>query len=290
MRILTLFVRFGTERYAEALDELNALYARQLPASDRTTIIVDNALDAGQERRLSERSVLIAGDNRQWEFSGWDRALAHVGRDLLAFDLINLCTSAFRTLYVAYLDRINDRLLAALRGRGVALGHIDYFATPLRLLSYCSQHWLRTSFIFLPPEELMALAPLATIRCGRELFSGDPAEPFLPDAPISANYRTLITSWLTGGGTGQGMVWHSRFSLSEETRALFEAKTIAMLNENMFSVRLRAQGCRLVDVTWAHGVLTSSGSLPSTIPDWRTQLAHRPVDAKPMDVTGPPVE
>lgn len=290
MRILTLFARFGSEHYATALADVDALYARQLPGTERTTIVVDNALDTDYESRLSDTCVVIGGDNREWEFSGWDRALAHVGGDLREFDLVNLCTSAFRTLYVSYLDRIDGRLLAALRGRGVALGHIDYFPTPVRLRSYCSQHWLRTSFLFLPPEELLALAPLATMGNGRGLFSGDPGEPFSPDAPISANYRTLIMNWLTGAGTGQGVAWHSRFSLTEDTRALFEGKATAMLNEQMFSIRLRAQGCRLVDVTWAHGVLTSSGSLPPTIPDWRTQLAHRPVDAIPMDVTGPPVE
>jgi hypothetical protein len=288
MRILTLFLRFGSERYATALDDVDALYARQLPGSDRTTVVIDNALEAGHERRLSERCVVIAGDNREWEFSAWDTGLAYVGQDLLSYDLVNLCTSAFRTLYVAYLDRITDDLLAAVvRGRGLALGHIDYFPSPVRLFSYCSQHWIRTSFLFLPPEELLTLAPLATIRGRGPLFSGDPAQPFLVDAPISPNYRELILSWLTGAGTGQGVVWHSRFALTQETRAYFEAKTVAMLNEQMLSIRLRGQGCRLVDVTWAHGAVTGGGALPSPLPDWRTQLAQRPVDAVPSHLTAP---
>ena len=164
MRILTLFARFGSEQYETALDDVDALYARQLPGSHRTTVVVDNALEVGHESRRSETCVVIGGDNQEWEFSAWDQALAYVGGDLLSFDLVNLCTSAFRTLYVAYLDRIDGDLLAALGGRSVALGHIDYFPRPVRLFNYCSQHWLRTSFVFLPPHELLALAPLATVR------------------------------------------------------------------------------------------------------------------------------
>jgi hypothetical protein len=286
MRILTLFVRFGSEKYAAALEEVEALYARQLPAVDRTTIVVDNALEPGSERRVSANCVVIGGDNRQWEFSGWDRALAYVGRDVFAFDLVHLCTSAFRTLYTAYLDRISDTMLQAVRGRGFALGHVDYFSAPLRIFSYCSQHWLRTSCLFLPPHEVMTVGPLASLHERRALFSGDPARPFRANAPLSASYRALIVDWLTGDGTGQGVVWHSRVSLTEATRGFFEDKAVAMLNEHMLSIRLRAQGCRLVDVTWAAGALAAGGSLPDTVPDWRTQLAARPVDAKSMELTG----
>jgi hypothetical protein len=289
MRILTLVARFGSEQYATALGDIDTWYARQVPDSERRTVVVDNALEAGHERRVSDTCVVIGGDNREWEFSAWDRALAYVGRDVLSYDLVNLCTSAFRTLYVSYLDRIDGDLLAAVRGRALALGHIDRHPRPVRLFSYCTQHWVRTSFFFVPPNELLTLAPVAAMHCRDRIFSGDPDEPFLADAPISPAYRELVVSWLTGAGTGQGVVWHSRFALNQETLPLFEAKTVAMLNEQMLSIRLRAQGCRLVDVTWAHGVLADGGTLRGTVPDWRAQLARRPVDAVPREVTAPDV-
>lgn len=286
MRILTLFVRFGSEKYGGALEDVEALFARQLPEAERTTIVVDNALDADHERRVTADCVVIGGDNRQWEFSGWDRALAFVGRDVFAFDLVHLCTSAFATLYTAYLERFSGDLLRAGRGRGVALGHVDYFPGPVRLFSYCSQHWLRTSFLFVPPDELAAVGPLAAVHDRGALFSGDPARPFRSAAPLSPDYRTLIVDWLTGNGTGQGTLWHSRFALTEATRRFFEDKAVAMLNEHLLSIRLRALGCRLVDVTWAQGRLAGGGSWPETIPDWRTQLADRPVDAMLVEPTG----
>lgn len=286
MRILTLFVRHGSEKYPAALEDLDALFARRLPAAERTTIVIDNALEPGHERRVSADRMVIGGDNRQWEFSGWDRALAHVGRGLFAFDLVHLCTSAFGTHYTAYLDRLSDGLLRAVRGRGIALGHVDYFPAMVRVRSYGSQHWLRTCFLFAAPEDVATVGPLAAVHDRSALFSGDPADPFRPDAPLSANYRTLIVDWLTGAGTGQGVAWHSRFDLTEATRRLFEDKAVALLNEHLLSIRLRAQGCRVVDVTWADGAL-EAGALPAAIPEWRQQLVARPVDAKPELVSLP---
>jgi hypothetical protein len=133
------------------------------------------------------------------------------------------------------------------------------------------------------------VGPLAAITDAGALFSGDPAQPFRADSPLSSSCRELITRWLTADGTGQGVAWHSRFALNEHTLGRFEAKAMAMLNEQMLSVRLRAQGCRLVDVTWASGALAGHESLPGVIPDWRTQLAERPVDAVPIELTGPGV-
>ena len=73
---------------------------------------------------------------------------------------------------------------------------------------------------------------------------------FRPSAPLSANYQKYILDWLTGNGTGQGVEWHSRFGLTPESLPFFEAKASAILNEQMLSVRLRAQGCALLDATW----------------------------------------
>ena len=68
------------------------------------------------------------------------------------------------------------------------------------------------------------------------------AAPFRADAPISDAYRRAILGWLTGDGTGQGVEWHSRFRLVESTLPLFESKTMAIMNEQLLTNRLRAQG------------------------------------------------
>jgi hypothetical protein len=282
MRIATLFLRHGDGKYPNALNELDRFYARCLTDVRRETVVIDNALPETHQETLSDTSVLIGGSNAAWEFSGWDSGLAFLGKRILEFDFVHLVTSAFRELYTAYLDRFNTSMLAAVEGRAVAVGHIDCYNRPVTVLGRVSQSWLRSSFLVIPPAELRLLGTLVSVADGAAFFSGDAASPFRVDAPLDEEYRTNILGWLTGGGTGQGMVWHSRFHLDENSLALFESKTLAILNEHALTIRLRAQGCATVDATWLATRVACVGAptvSQGPIPHWRDQLAGRDMDA-----------
>lgn len=123
------------------------------------------------------------------------------------------------------------------------------------------------------------LGSMVSVADGSAIFTHDPASPFRSDAPLSRNYREYLLGWLTGGGTGQGVQWHSRFELSGETLPWFEAKTLSILNEHLLSIRLRAQGCAMVDATWLAArcdELIQTGRPLGSIPGWRTQLVEKP--------------
>jgi hypothetical protein len=134
--------------------------------------------------------------------------------------------------------------------------------------------------MFVPPTELKVLGTMVSAGERDRWFSGDAAEPFLPEAPLSMNYRKLITDWLTGQDIGQGVAWHSRIGLEEANLRHFEQKATAILNEHLFALRLRAAGCRTIDVTWLSGLLAARQTAE---PDWDTpwwrQLADRDRDA-----------
>ncbi|MGO9684908.1 MAG: hypothetical protein ACLPTZ_20415 [Beijerinckiaceae bacterium] len=289
MRVLTIIARYGTDKYAGAVEDVEDMFARQMPEIEHRTIVVDNALPTSHRQAISERILLIGGNNIAREFSGWDCGIGAAGADLDRYDFIHLATSAFRTLYVCYLDLIDMPLLRALKGRAAALGHIDYYFEPVTLLTFRPQHWLRTACVFLPPVELRTLGSLVSIgpESHHRFFSGDPAAPFRESAPLCGQYRTYILDWLTGKGTGQGVEWHSRFTLSHDSLREFEAKTLTILNEQMFAVRLRAQGCRIADVTWAWSELGRRGALPKPLPPWRIQLSERAHDAVPLARSAP---
>jgi hypothetical protein len=285
MRILTLFARHGARDYPTALHDLDELFRRSLADAARKLVIIDNALNEDHVEVLDDRTILIGSSNASREFSAWDRGIAFIGAQVAGFDFVHLVSSAFLTLYTDYLDRIDARLLGLVRGRAAALGHIDYYNKPIELLGRVSQSWLRTSFVFVPPPELQLLGSLVSVRDGRAIFSDDPNSPFLPDAPLSKEFRANIIGWLTGAGTGQGVQWHSRFDLTDETLPYFKAKALAIMNEHALSIRLRAQGCATVDVTWlSHQAshLAANRRLLGAIPSWRAQIAERN-RSTPMD-------
>lgn len=281
LRILTLMARHGTEKYKDALSDLQGLLCQTLPDVDHEILIADNSIPLGD--RLTDGGITVIGaSNEAWEFSAWNSAIAHVGARLDDFDFIHLTTSAFNQLYVRYLERFSSRMLSLARGRAAAIGHIDYYGVSESLLGIACQAWLRSSYIFLPPAELRALGSLVSVSeqtHARLFFGGDPSAPFLPEAPVSLGYRSNVISWLTGGGTGQGTEWHSKFALTQETLSFFQRKVLAIFNEQLLSSRLRAQGCAIVDATWLATVAGRRGIAgPIVFSAWQEQVSSRDVD------------
>lgn len=270
MRVLTLFLRYGADKYPNAEPRMHDIANRTLNGVARDTLVIDNSLPSGFTGRTPAGSILIGGDNAYWEFSGWDTGIQHIAGDLWSYDYIHFVTSAFEELYSDYLDLFSVSMLRQTVSRPAALGHIDFFNTPVSYFGYTSQHWIRSSYFFVRPAEVRALGSLVSLRDDTNLFTSDPANPFRNDAPLDDTLQQNIIGWLTGAGTGQGVEWHSRFSLSQETLPYFRAKTRALLNEHLLSARLRAIGCNLLDVTWL-----ASGSLSRDRHGWREQMRNR---------------
>ena len=182
MRILTLFVRHGRSKYRDALGELLAFYHRCLPSAHRELQVIDNDFGGNSTGSLEDYSI-IAGSNNVWEFSAWDEGLAHVGDAVHDYDFVHLVTSAFRTLYIRYIDRIDETMLERTLGRAVAIGHVDYYNEPVEICRKQTQSWLRSSFMFVPPTELKLMGRLGYVSDGSRFFSDDPQWPFRDDAP-----------------------------------------------------------------------------------------------------------
>ena len=293
MRIVTLLARHGTATYGNAVAAIDELFMRQMPEVAHDLVIIDNALAEHHHESLGPGRFLLGAPNTHWEFSAWERGVSWLGERMDDYDFIHLATSAFRMLYTRYLDRFDAGMLELVRGRAAAVGHLDYYDEPVTIgfnsTDRSLRSWLRSSFVFLAPTELRLLGSLVSVEDPRTFFSGDPESPFCADAPLSSNYRQYILDWLTGPGTGQGVEWHSRLELTQATLSRFEAKTMAVLNEQMMSSRLRAQGCALVDATWLatqHVRLPANAPL-GAIPPWRWQITRRDTDPAPARLLEP---
>jgi hypothetical protein len=273
MRVLLLFVCHGGERYSHALDELTRLYERRAPRLRRSTIVIDNALPAEVWKELGPDSLIIGGDNTWWEFSGWQRAIDRLGSEVKKYDVVHFVTSAFGTLYTDYLERFCPEIVERAAERPIAVGHFDYYPHPVQVGSFASRHWIRSSFWLINTFELLRLRSLVSLDNVAELFSDHGGWPFAETAPLSPGYQRLIHDWLTTDqGTGQGTTWHSRFELTEATRTLFQNKAVAILNEHLLSIRLRAQGTHLLDLTYLAEVVDVGAPVPARCPHWREQM------------------
>lgn len=280
--MVTLFVRAGTEAYPDAEAHLHDRLSRQVGDIPRDTVVVDNLLPPGVHEQQAGRTV-IGGDNSVWEFSAIDAALAHLGPKIRQYTTVNVVTSAFEQLYTAYLDRFTPVELVAIAGQPVCLGHIDCYNQPVRIGAYRSQHWLRTCFLMLPVDVMLALGTFVSARTRQPWFSGSAADPFGAASPLDETYRKYITDWLLGQDIGQGVTWHRSLTLDDASLEVFEQKALAIINEHLLAVRLRASGVSLIDVTWL------STRLRTGTPDWRCpwweQLAARDRDALHLAVS-----
>lgn len=276
LRILTLLARHGAEKYQSALPTLRAMFANQMPKVEHHLLVIDNSLPAGHRADIDSKVELIGGSNSNWEFSAWDSGIAHIGNRLDDYDLVHFATSAFEQYAPTHLKLIGPDVVRHLSGLNAALGHIDFFNAPVSMFGIPCQAWLRSSFILMRPRHVRALGTMIGVRDGSLIFSGDPLAPFCPKAPLSEGLRELLLGWLTGAGTGQGIVWHSRFDLTRETLPYFEDKAMAILNEQSLTNRLLANGCAIVDISWlARRAKTAATTSFGDIPDWRLQVRPR---------------
>lgn len=274
MRILTLLARNGTEKYRDVDLKILKHLEESLGGVDREFVIVDTAMDPTVVETRADGVTLLGSSNEHWEFGAWARALDYFSPRLMEFDYIHFVTSAFYFGYVDFHHFVSREMLELYRDRAVALGHIEVYNEPVTFGPVRFQSWLRSSYMFIPPAEIVMLGELATVKSGKGVFSGDPTVPFVPGGDVSPSYAHNLTSWLTGEGTGQGVEWHSRFVLDVESLPFFEAKAKAIINEMSLSNRLKAQGCALVDMTWLHRKI-ESGFVPANVPSWHAQLLER---------------
>ncbi len=93
---------------------------------------------------------------------------------------------------------------------------------------------------------------------------------------------------MIGNDIGQGVNWHTRIALDDENLPEFERKAMAILNEHLLGIRLRAAGCRTIDVTWLSGLLARAGvdSIDWNTAWWR-QLADRDRHALRVNTLAP---
>ncbi len=274
-------------RYPRALRRLLAVLDR-LRSVELSLLLVDNVREGDWRHEISGDVLQIGGDNSAWEFSAFDRGLEVLAEWRPETELVVLVTDAFQAYGEEYVDLIDDGVVESASRLGACVGWMDSFGfEECRIGELAYDTWIRTSFVFLPPAALARVRPLAADLEPLNLFSGSPEAPFLPDARVSENLRQLLLEWLTTHELAQPRLaerWHSRFELTGETLAFFQAKVGSILREHLLSARLRAAGVPCYDYRCLR-FLANQGQLDAFLeqggdPDlqwlgWRSLLGGR---------------
>jgi glycosyltransferase involved in cell wall biosynthesis len=270
LSVLCLYLRYGLNDHPHGLSDLQDWYARKMTNAQTTTWIIDNKLKTevdGVDPVAGFR--LLSGDNRQREFSAFQKVLTEHRAEIEKYDIVHFVTSAFNTLFTGYLDYFQVDHLAPVAHRPICLGHIDTYDEPIQLTGETSQSWIRTCFFFMSPESIYSIPGFVSFHQESQFF--DAEGNFRSDGGLSANYRQYISGWLTGE-TMQGVSWHSTIPDAKS----FAGKTLAILNEHMLSIQVRNAGIHLMDYYWLKDYSQDlSSSIDHFIPDSLQQAQYR---------------
>lgn len=271
MRVFSIFSRSGSKAYPNALRRYRDLFGSILPDVRHEIVVADNIETPGQETGLAPHVRLIGVRPKDREFGSWRAAIRAFADEIKDFDLVALATSAFENRPNGYLRDFCAGALNFVIARDCALGHLDSDGSDATLNGFIASPWLRTSLVILKPQTLLALDALAYSPDRAKIFSNDPVAPFLPDCGLDQELQDVILSWLCGRPSRFKNRWHGCFELTRASMPLFIDKTMAILNERMFSIRLRESGARLVDVSWLKRALENGRDL-SSLPEPGEQI------------------
>jgi hypothetical protein len=174
-RLAVLYVQHSPERYPDALPRLRE-YLERLWFCQPFLLRVDNRNPQLPYTALDAGSAIVGGDNRDREFSGWQRGWEVLRAERPGVDMVLLCNEAFLAPGPSFLEKypsLED--LSSWHRRGLVAGRLDAYDVPVSLHGFAVDSWACTNTLFVPRRALEDLGTLATIR-------EEDLREFLPDA------------------------------------------------------------------------------------------------------------
>lgn len=247
-KIARVFVVYGDEHLESGIDRLDRFSEQVFPNDPQATIIVDNRGGADHEVSSHAKYNVIVGENSNREFSGWDKGIEALakGTDLIDTSTVLLANDTFHRNYGEdYLSQFKRRDTKSRVRKGQIVGYVDSYPREIQLFDLCLRSWVRTSIVICSWKALQGLLPLSIPIPDSEIFSEDPHEFFLPNAPLSANYQDYIKTWLFQAHAPDAEFhssWHSKTKIDENNFSALKAKARSILAEHFLSARAKRLG------------------------------------------------
>ena len=247
MKVFCLYLVYGDVHIDTGYEELCNLNQR-LFGNTGNFIIINNALDNDEEKVIDANTVLIAGDNNNREFSGWDKGFQYLSNELHPSqkDVIVLANDTFHRNYGnKYLQMFRrSNLQKAIELDGLA-GYYDSYPEQINVFGLSLKFWLRTSILIGSYKSFLKLLPLSLPFSTDQIFSNDPNEFFKADVDLSQRYKCYLKGWLTNNYDGCGRFkesWHSQQRLNVENFTNLKDKARCIMSEHYLSARAQKMG------------------------------------------------
>jgi glycosyltransferase involved in cell wall biosynthesis len=246
--LAVVYSQYDRKTHAGALEQLIALL-EGMEGIQYTLLVVDNANPGTWCHEISNHLIHLGGDNSCREFSAFDRGLQFLATQPKDIHVVGFATDAYRAYGEEYLGLISGTTVRQSLDLNACIGWVDSFGAEVGAFGYTYESWIRTSLFFIPSSLLPSVGPLTTPIDPTQLFGPEASSPFADSAPLTGNLKDQLLAWLTT--TASSVVredpWHSYFELTDDTFALFQDKTCAILREQLLSARLAREGFACYD-------------------------------------------
>jgi hypothetical protein len=199
-------------------------------------VIIDNKSAGRQYELLDRDTAIIGGDNSDWEFSGWQKALHLLEEKIRGnYDPIVFVNDSFMNYGGCFLEERTYAELEESHKSGALTGVVDKSDLDMRVSGYDVGSWIRSNAFIMPVDLAYSVQPLNHINEGNiDLYIGRECggEYFAKNADVSKDLREHMIQWLEKH-------WHKRFSI-KSNRGLFRQKAKAMLNEKIMTAKVRS--------------------------------------------------
>ena len=246
IRVTVIFVQYDTNKYPDSFDKFRRKVELNIDENNIEVnyVVVDNSLDLKVEKKNSNNLYFISGDNKEWEFSGWDRGISYVTANLPMPDVFHFANDAWFAYGWTLLDQIAIQDIASSIRRlpFQIVGQVDSKGYPMHLMDLDVSEWICTNNYFTSPIAYSMLGKLTSFTSENlgeivpQIY--ERGVYFKESSALSVSYKDMILNWLL-------KEWHGKFEPNEVSWPVFRMKILAMLNESMLTARARIAGCKI---------------------------------------------
>jgi hypothetical protein len=252
-RLILALAAFGEQHDREALKWLSLIVKSVFGRPFDSIYRANNDLQAYQDD-----PELLRSTNSCSDFSAWDACITkYFESDFRPTDILVFANDSFHrnfgTGILRYFLSLQKQDLDS-NMQSAIIGVVDDFPKPVEVLGHRGDQWVRSNFFFMTSTNLSRLKPLSVgLDLCEKIFDQNPrGRFFLPDAPLSENYKAYMNCWLFADKNPRfpeyNITWKNAEPLSEGNKTEFQRKMRAILSEHTMSFKAQSLGIKLANV------------------------------------------